>query len=69
MYIHGREDVRVDFLPILPGLFLTRVDGMGVPVGPEESLLVQRQSEGVREVSLNHHLPGDTETDTSLVLW
>lgn len=55
--VHGREDVRVDDALFSSGLFHAGVDGVGVPVGPEQSVLVQGEGERVRQLPFNHHLP------------
>lgn len=46
--VHRREDVRVDDALLGSGVFAARVDGVGVPVGPEQRVLVQREGERVR---------------------
>lgn len=62
--VHGREDVGVDDPLSAAVLFPTGVDGVRVPVGPEERVLVEGESEGVRELTLHHHLPVNTHTHT-----
>ena len=60
MDVHGREDVRVDLAAVLARLLAAGVDGVGVPVCPEEGVLVQGQGERVGEVSLDDRLPAGT---------
>lgn len=55
--VHRREDVRVDDALLGSGVFAARVDGVGVPVGPEQRVLVQREGERVRQLPFDHHLP------------
>lgn len=38
-------------------LLLTGVDRVCVPVSPEQSVFIQGEGEGVRQLSFHHHLP------------
>lgn len=62
MYVHGGEDVGVDLAAVFSRVFVAGVDGVRVPVRPEERVLVQRQRERVRQRALHHHLPENTHT-------
>lgn len=63
--VHGGEDVGVDDALFCSGLLPAGVDGVGVPVGPEQSVLVQGEGERVRQLSFNHHLPETHSSQTS----
>lgn len=59
MDIHGGEDVRVDNSLLPPTVLAARVDGVGIPVGPEQGVAIQRQGEGVGQLALHYHLPAE----------
>ena len=54
---------------LVSGLLSTGVDGVGVPVGPEQSVLVQGESEGVGQLSLHHHLPETHISQSQVWVW
>lgn len=60
--VHGGENVGVHSALAPPRLLGAGVDGVGVPVGPEERRLEQRECEGVRKLVFNHHLPVKNNT-------
>lgn len=61
MDVHGGEDVRVDHSLLRPAVLAAGVDGVGVPVGPEQGVTVQRQGKGVGQLAFHHHLPAEEE--------
>lgn len=65
--VHWGEDVGVDLTPVLARPLVARVDGVRVPVSPEERVFVEREGKGVRQRAFDHHLPveGATELRTS----
>lgn len=62
MQVHGGEDVGVDDALLSARLLPAGVDGVGVPVGPEQGVLIQGEGEGVRQLPFNHHLSENTHT-------
>lgn len=57
--VHGRVDAAEDLPGLVSAVLVAGVDGAGLPVGPVQSLLGQREGERVGQGAFHHSLTAE----------